>query len=330
MLLRGKPGPRIADLSQALDSRFLMSQAVDLNLRLMKWRMWPALDTERLAGTRCLLFGAGTLGCAVARTLLGWGVRHITFIDNGRVSYSNPARQCLFEFADCEQRRFKAEAAAMHLKQIFPDVFSEGMVLNIPMPGHPLTSPLTSETTYEATQSEDERDFRRLEELVSSHDVCFALTDSREARWLPTVMCAAHGKLMINAALGFDSYLVMHHGNPGRASGSRGSSSSCSERTGCYFCNDVVAATNSQKDRSMDQMCTVTRPGLSFIAAALSVELMVALLFQREDEVTATDAHPPPHQIRGSVAGFTQMLLQVSPHPATFCLIDASSDMVLV
>jgi hypothetical protein len=32
------------------------------------------------------------------------------------------------------------------------------------------------------TISEDESQFRRLEELVKSHDVCFALTDSREAR----------------------------------------------------------------------------------------------------------------------------------------------------
>jgi hypothetical protein len=135
---RGKPGPRVADLSQTLDSRFLMEQAVDLNLRLMKWRLWPALDTDRLSRTKCLLLGAGTLGCAVARALLGWGVRDITLVDNGRVSYSNPARQCLFEFEDCEARAFKATAAAARLRKIFPGVRSEGVVLSIPMPGHPL------------------------------------------------------------------------------------------------------------------------------------------------------------------------------------------------
>jgi ubiquitin-like modifier-activating enzyme ATG7 len=130
----------VADLSQALDSKYLMAQAVDLNLRLMKWRLWPSLDTTRLAQTRCLLLGAGTLGCAVARALLGWGVRDITLVDNGRVSYSNPARQCLFEFEDCESRAFKATAAAARLRKIFPGVRSEGVVLSIPMPGHPLLS----------------------------------------------------------------------------------------------------------------------------------------------------------------------------------------------
>ena len=48
----------------------LADQAVDLNLKLMRWRILPALDLERIAKTRCLLLGAGTLGCYVARTLM--------------------------------------------------------------------------------------------------------------------------------------------------------------------------------------------------------------------------------------------------------------------
>ena len=45
--------------------------------------------------------GSGTLGCNVARALLGWGVRRVTFLDNGAVSFSNPVRQSLFSFEDC-------------------------------------------------------------------------------------------------------------------------------------------------------------------------------------------------------------------------------------
>lgn len=157
-----------------MNSRFLMAQAVDLNLRLMKWRMWPELDTEMLATrTKVLLLGSGTLGCAVARALLGWGVRNITLLDSGCVSYSNPARQCLFEYSDCESKAFKALAAAERLKKIFPEMNSKGEVLSIPMPGHPL-----SELT------EDRENYEQLVELIRTHDVVFTLTDSREARSL--------------------------------------------------------------------------------------------------------------------------------------------------
>jgi molybdopterin/thiamine biosynthesis adenylyltransferase len=51
----------------------------------------------------------------------GWGVRHITFVDNGKVSYSNPVRQTLFTFEDCiNGGKPKAQTAATRLKQIFP------------------------------------------------------------------------------------------------------------------------------------------------------------------------------------------------------------------
>lgn len=77
----GALGPRVAALGAALDPVQLAGAAVDLNLQLMRWRLLPSLDLPRLTATRCLLLGAGTLGCAVARTLLAWGVRNITLVD---------------------------------------------------------------------------------------------------------------------------------------------------------------------------------------------------------------------------------------------------------
>ena len=63
-------GPRVADLAPMMDPTRLADQAVDLNLKLMRWRILPSLDLEKVANTKCLLLGAGTLGCYVARTLM--------------------------------------------------------------------------------------------------------------------------------------------------------------------------------------------------------------------------------------------------------------------
>lgn len=344
--VRGRLVPKLVALGEMLDPQFLADQAVDLNLRLMRWRMVPDLALDTIQSAEALLIGAGTLGCYVARTLLGWGVRNITLVDNGRVSFSNPVRQPLYEFHDClDGGRPKAVAAADALRRISPGVHAQGVELAIPMPGHAVPSSLLRQTR-EAVES--------LEALIRRHDVVFVLTDSRESRWLPTLLGAAHNKvrswrdlpclqdhythtfavslsftlfpvqLVINAALGYDTYVVMRHGTS-------------SERVGCYFCSDVVAPSDSQTDRTLDQMCTVSRPGLAAIAGATAVELMVSILqhphtqsalsettdddekdSERYADTTSDGKYKPvhdesvalPHQIRGNLGSFTSHTME--------------------
>ena len=73
------------DLSASMDPNCLAANAVDLNLKLMKWRLQPNIDLEIVKEKSVLLLGSGTLGCNVSRVLIGWGVRNITFLDNGYV-----------------------------------------------------------------------------------------------------------------------------------------------------------------------------------------------------------------------------------------------------
>ena len=121
----GKIAPKTANLSSLMDPKKLAESSVSLNLKLMQWRLMPDLQLDMIANTKCLLLGSGTLGCNVARNLLGWGVKNITMLDCGKVSFSNPVRQTLFEFSDChvEGGKPKAQAAADKLKKIFPGLF---------------------------------------------------------------------------------------------------------------------------------------------------------------------------------------------------------------
>uniref|UniRef100_A0A8C0GYQ4 Ubiquitin-like modifier-activating enzyme ATG7 n=1 Tax=Chelonoidis abingdonii TaxID=106734 RepID=A0A8C0GYQ4_CHEAB len=287
---KGGMGPRMVNLSECMDPKRLAESSVDLNLKLMCWRLVPTLDLEKVVSSKCLLLGAGTLGCCVARTLMGWGVRQITFVDNAKISYSNPVRQPLYEFEDClGGGKPKALAAADRLQKIFPGVNAEGFNMSIPMPGHPVNF---SEVTMEQAQ----KDVAQLERLIDAHDIIFLLMDTRESRWLPAVIAASKRKLVINAALGFDTFVVMRHGlkKPKQQESGDSCSSNASGsadllgsslfsnipgyKLGCYFCNDVVAPGDSTRDRTLDQQCTVSRPGLAMIAGALAVELMASVL----------------------------------------------------
>ena len=155
-----------------------------------------------------------------------WGVRQITLVDSGKVSYSNPVRQPLFEFVDCfEGGKPKAACAAEALQRIYPSVVScpriysarpsrslvearltgcqnaRGIQLAIPMPGHPIP-PSSVEATKAAVN--------QLEDLMDEHDVTFLLMDSRESRWLPTLLGASKGKVSSHQTRSSEWQLAAH------------------------------------------------------------------------------------------------------------------------
>ena len=112
--------------------------------------------------------------------------------------------------------------AAEALREIYPGVASTGHDMSVPMAGHPIME-----------ESSVKADFENLQRLVDEHDVIFLLMDTRESRWLPSVMGKAAGKIVMNAALGFDSFVVMRHG--------ANNLEDPDQELGCYFCYDVVA-----------------------------------------------------------------------------------------
>lgn len=259
---------------------------------------------------------------SIARALAGWGVRHITFVDSGKVSLSNPVRQSLFTHQDAAMGRPKVKAACEALQAVLPDAIVEGVEMEIPMPGHP-------------NQKSEELKllFNKLRELVATHDVIFMLTDSRESRWLPSLLVAAKQQqsghdmppLGLTVALGFDSFLVMRQ-------------TYLDSPSACYFCNDVNPPSDSLAFRTLDQQCTVTRPGLAGIASGIAVELLAALV-QHRDRFRAcckmplkSDGHASadlsisvsplgavPHVVRGFLSDFFLAPAETEPFPQCIC-----------
>uniref|UniRef100_A0A673KWT1 Ubiquitin-like modifier-activating enzyme ATG7 n=1 Tax=Sinocyclocheilus rhinocerous TaxID=307959 RepID=A0A673KWT1_9TELE len=284
---KGAMGPRSVNLSECMDPKRLAESSVDLNLKLMRWRL-----------------------------------------------------VCFLYVIFCEYIIQNAE----------------GYNMSIPMPGHPVNF-------SELTMAQARQDVEQLEKLISEHDVVFLLMDTRESRWLPTVIAASQRKLIVNAALGFDTFVVMRHGlkkpkesqseestttiTPGTAqtypcvfhthSHTSLFSNIPGHRLGCYFCNDVVAPGDSTRDRTLDQQCTVSRPGLAMIAGALAVELMVSVLQHLEGGYAVASSsddrmnEPPtslglvPHQIRGFLSRFDNVL----PASLAFDKCTACSPIVL-
>lgn len=106
-------------------------------------------------------------------------------------------------------------------------------------------------------------DVNLLHDLIRQHDVIFLLTDSRESRWLPTVIASVEKKvclsntkpnssfiflfnfqLVLCSAVGFDTYVIIRHGVPTdepNLSSTTYKNLLPGNKLGCYFCNDIVA-----------------------------------------------------------------------------------------
>lgn len=267
--------PKYINFSSLLDPIKMNEQNVSLNLELMKWRINPDLDLDILKKQRVLLLGSGTLGCYISRCLLAWGIYDITFVDDGVVSHSNPVRQPLFNFEDVGKE--KAETASANLKKIYPLSNSKFCKMKVPMIGH--------------LDTIDKEVFLKLESLIEGSDIIFLLMDSREARWLPTLLAKSANKTVINTAIGYDTFLVMRHGDQTNED----------QHLGCYFCSDILAPLDSLKDRALDQMCTVSRPGCAMMASSIAVEMLVDYL-QKTDR---TNNAKTENQIRGFLHEFS-------------------------
>jgi len=284
-----------------------------------------------------LILGAGTLGCDVARILMDYGVRKLTVVDSGRVAVSNLARQSFYTSNDVNTP--KGTAIVKRLKERYSSVdepvFEEDP-MEIPMPGHHVSDEEAAGVLENC---------KKLQRLVATHDAVFLLTDTRESRWLPTLLCANENKIAITAALGYDSYLAMRHGaGPGASSGGSNAIAGMTklspqdvlgrQRLGCYFCNDVIAPVDSVSNRTLDQQCTVTRPGLASIASGHAADLFARMLNHPDGihapaDIAGTTSERPfgllPHQIRGSLANYN--LLTLLGYSSSSCI--ACSDAVL-
>ncbi|KAH8583013.1 APG7-like ubiquitin activating enzyme E1 [Cryptosporidium sp. chipmunk genotype I] len=253
------------DLKNYLSPHELQQRLSTMNIDLIKWRLIPNFEQIHFKYLKFLIIGSGTLGCSVARNLIGWGIRNFKFIDHSKVSLNNPMRQCLFTLEDAKNKKNKALAAVERLRYICPDIHAEGIDFEIPILGDSTLTPEQFLNSVNETKNN-----------ILDSDVVMLLTDNKESRWLPTVLIGLinryHNRkrpiLCITVGLGFDSFIVV------RNTFTETDDSS----SGCYFCGDFsINSKNNVLDIPVDQQCSVVRMGASYFASSIAVELIMNL-----------------------------------------------------
>lgn len=253
------------DLKNYLTPHELQQRMNTMNIDLIKWRLIPNFEQIHFRNLKFLIVGSGTLGCSVARNLIGWGIRNFTFIDHSKVSLNNPTRQCLFTIEDAKNKKNKAQAAVERLRYICPELNAQGVDFEIPILGDSTITPEQFLDSVNETRNH-----------ILDSDVVMLLTDNKESRWLPTVLTALINRyhtrkrpiLCITVGLGFDSFIVVRNTF----------TEADFSTSGCYFCGDFsINSRNNILDIPVDQQCSVVRMGASYFASSIAVELMMNL-----------------------------------------------------
>ncbi len=149
------------------------------------------------------------------------------------------------------------------------------------MPGHYITDEQI-DVTY--------KDLQVIEEEIKNHDVLLNCFDSREARYFPSLIGALHNKLVLSIGIGYDSFVIVRHGKYGEDFGEN--LEKClkdptqedylkdlnKNDIGCFFCSDYLPPNDTMSNRTLDQQCTVSRPGISMVSCGIGVEMIVNAL----------------------------------------------------
>jgi ubiquitin-like modifier-activating enzyme ATG7 len=100
-----------------------------------------------------------------------------------------------------------------------------------------------------------------------------------------------YGKVCITSAIGFDSFVVIRHGTD-------------QHNLACYFCSDIVSPVDTSSNRTLDQQCTISRPGVSGICSGFCSEMAISLL-----QGSTSLGENIPHSIRGNIGDFNFLTL---------------------
>ena len=120
-------------------------------------------NQKKLFNAHAAIIGLGALGSVIANNLCRAGVGRLRLIDQDCVDFSNLPRQVLFDEADAEAKRPKAEASFIHLSSVNSRAAIEPVMAHV--------------------------DSGNIEELIKDADVVMDGTDNMEVRFIINEAC---------------------------------------------------------------------------------------------------------------------------------------------